>query len=103
MGAEYNSDRPHQALDHAVPGGAVRPGPEQERELLELWVPPALAARTAQRGGGHRRLSPAGVIRLARWSSSGWCRSREYADLPGSSSGSVRPRRTVVRFWADCE
>ena len=43
---EYNSDRPHQALDPrspVTPAQRFTPVPAAEREKLQLWVPPTLA------------------------------------------------------------
>jgi transposase InsO family protein len=36
---EYNTRRPHQALDMATPASRFRPVPTEQRELLELWLP----------------------------------------------------------------
>jgi len=44
--ARYNTDRPHQALDErtpVMPADRFRPAPQDEQELLELWLPPHLA------------------------------------------------------------
>ncbi|GAB2648214.1 IS481 family transposase [Kribbella swartbergensis] len=44
--AEYNTNRPHQALDQntpVTPADRFRPVPSKERELVELWLPPQLA------------------------------------------------------------
>lgn len=44
---EYNSDRPHQALDPlspVTPAERFAPIPAAEREKLQLWLPPTLAA-----------------------------------------------------------
>jgi integrase-like protein len=44
--ARYNADRPHQALDSAapvVPAERFTPATVQQREVLELWLPPALS------------------------------------------------------------
>jgi hypothetical protein len=50
--ATYNADRPHQSLDAAAP---VTPAdrftlvPQAQRDLIELWLPPALTpAHTTQ-------------------------------------------------------
>ena len=43
--AEYNADRPHQALDGrapVTPAGRFTPVPPAQRDLVELWLPPAL-------------------------------------------------------------
>jgi transposase InsO family protein len=42
---EYNTDRPHQALDEnlpVTPADRFTPIPEQRRAVLPLWLPPAL-------------------------------------------------------------
>jgi hypothetical protein len=41
----YNADRPHQALDEKVPvtpAERFTPVPQQQRDLLGLWLPAAL-------------------------------------------------------------
>ena len=43
----YNADRPHQALDAKVPvtpAERFAPVPAAQRELIELWLPPALGS-----------------------------------------------------------
>src|SRR4051812_767407 len=43
---EYNADRPHQALETRVPvtpADRFQPAPDEQRELLPLWLPAALA------------------------------------------------------------
>ena len=48
--ADYNAERPHQALDDKVPvtpGEKFEPVPAQERELVDLWLPPALEIAAA--------------------------------------------------------
>ncbi|WSI29385.1 IS481 family transposase (plasmid) [Streptomyces sp. NBC_01343] len=46
---EYNSDRPHQALDMHSPADRFTPVPEQERDVLGLRVPGVLALVPQQR------------------------------------------------------
>ncbi|MCX4763277.1 IS481 family transposase [Streptomyces sp. NBC_01275] len=46
---EYNSSRPHQALDMDSPADRFTPVPEQERDVLGLRVPGALALVPQQR------------------------------------------------------
>ncbi|MBE4742012.1 IS481 family transposase [Streptomyces caniscabiei] len=46
---EYNSDRPHQALDMHSPADRFTPVPEQEREVLGLKIPGVLALVPQQR------------------------------------------------------
>jgi len=44
---DYNTNRPHQALDDKVPVTPAQrfaPVPAEQRGLVELWLPPALAA-----------------------------------------------------------
>ena len=45
--AEYNADRPHQALDEqrpVTPADRFTPTPDQEKKLLPVWLPPVLVA-----------------------------------------------------------
>ncbi|MFB7249070.1 IS481 family transposase [Streptomyces populi] len=46
---EYNSERPHQALDMQSPGDRFAPVPEQERDVLGLKIPGVLALVPQQR------------------------------------------------------
>lgn len=46
---EYNSIRPHQALDMQSPGDRFTPVPKQERDVLGLRVPGVLASVPQQR------------------------------------------------------
>jgi len=44
---EYNTDRPHQGLDEhlpVTPAQRFAPVPAEERDLVELWVPPTLSS-----------------------------------------------------------
>ncbi|MGF0170193.1 IS481 family transposase [Streptomyces sp. Marseille-Q5077] len=50
---EYNSDRPHQALDMQSPGDRFTPVPGQERDVLGLKIPGVLALVP------HQRTAPA--------------------------------------------
>jgi transposase InsO family protein len=62
---EYNAERPHQALEGtgpATPGERFRPASEEQRELLGVWLPGALAALSdpdepepAETAGGRER------------------------------------------------
>lgn len=48
--AEYNTDRPHQALDQdlpVTPSQRFAPVPAEQRDLLELWLPPTLLVSEA--------------------------------------------------------
>lgn len=45
--ADYNDERPHQALDPrwpVTPAERFAPIPAEQRELLPLWLPPTIAA-----------------------------------------------------------
>jgi transposase InsO family protein len=71
---QYNTDRPHQALDGkrpVTPGDRFAPIPEEEREVLPVWLPPYLVpappltmgrekgvARGPPRGDWTRTTSP---------------------------------------------
>ncbi|MFE2102859.1 integrase core domain-containing protein, partial [Streptomyces sp. NPDC059468] len=46
---EYNSERPHQALDMQSPGDRFTPVPERERDVLGLKIPGVLALVPQQR------------------------------------------------------
>src|SRR5690348_5111051 len=51
--AEYNADRPHQALDGRMPvtpADRFTPVPSAQRELIDLWLPPALTAVRSTEG-----------------------------------------------------
>jgi transposase InsO family protein len=116
--AEYNTDRPHQALDEKVP---VTPAerfsavPAAERELISLWLPPALGsvpgpvpapprpastalpmsppltARPAPHNGGpvefDRAVPPSGNL---------WVEHRQF--WMGTQRAGM-----VARIWADCD
>jgi transposase InsO family protein len=114
--AQYNADRPHQALDAdrpVTPAERFRPVPEAERALLPVWLPPALAAaptpaadpdKDAVDDGevDHGSSAPAG---------SGWAGGPVELDKVVPPSGNMwlagkqfwlGPVRSgqVVRFWA---
>jgi transposase InsO family protein len=60
--ADYNIDRPHQALDDkqpVTPADRVRPIPDEQRQLIELWLahPGARPARGDHIHGQRRRRS----------------------------------------------
>lgn len=53
---EYNTDRPHQALDEQVPvtpAERFTPVPQSQRDALEMWLPPALSALAGPTGQDH--------------------------------------------------
>jgi transposase InsO family protein len=41
---DYNTTRPHQALDMAAPADRFHPVPEEQRERLSLWLPTGLVS-----------------------------------------------------------
>jgi hypothetical protein len=107
--ADYNGERPHQALDVTQPVSPQQrfaPTPQTERALVELWIPPTLApvvtpspvtdttARALKPGEYH-----GGPIEFDKV-------------VPASGNMSVAhkqfwlgPARAglVARFWADCD
>lgn len=53
---EYNTDRPHQALDEQVPvtpAERFTPVPQSQRDVLQMWLPPALSALAGPTGQDH--------------------------------------------------
>lgn len=102
---EYNSVRPHQALDMQSPGDRFTPMPEQERDVLGLKVPGCW--RWCRSSGRLLRclnrpkrclLLPLlrrwrGWTRAGRWSLSGWCLRVGICRWRASSSGWGRPAR----------
>ncbi|MER6556635.1 integrase core domain-containing protein [Streptomyces sp. NPDC001027] len=58
---EYNSDRPHQALDMQSPGDRFTPVPEQERDVLGLKIPGVLALVPQQRAAPAAVPDPVGA------------------------------------------
>lgn len=65
--AEYNTDRPHQALDEnlpVTPAQRFAPTPAEERDLVELWLSPTLSTQsstTAERGNSTDDEQPPGT------------------------------------------
>ena len=114
----YNADRPHQALDEKVPvtpADRFTPAPQQDRDLVNLWLPATLeaahaidaepaqpravstvaavspAATQAQWHGG-----PVGFDRIVPPSGNLWVAGRQFWLGPARAG-------TVIRFWADCQ
>ena len=113
----YNTDRPHQALDEKVPvtpAERFTPAPQQDRDLISLWLPATLeaahtldaepaqpragstaaagpAATRAQRHGG-----PVEFDRIVPPSGNLWVAGRQFWLGPARAG-------TVIRFWADCQ
>jgi transposase InsO family protein len=109
--ADYNADRPHQALDDkqpVTPSDRFRPAPEEQRQLIELWLPPTLEtvpAAEAPVAGGSDQTAPV----AAQWSGgpveldqvvppSGnmWLAGRQFWLGPARAG-------LTVRFWASTE
>jgi transposase InsO family protein len=107
--AAYNAERPHQALDAKLPvtpAERFTPAPEQQRALVDLWLPPALepAAPTATE-------DPKPAVPAPQPEQTGWSGGPVEFDLVVPPSGNMQvagkqfwlgPARAgqVVRFWA---
>jgi transposase InsO family protein len=108
--AEYNADRPHQALDgHSpvTPAERFTPQPPAQRELIDLWLPPALTpansgppeppAREQFSPGPDRWLGgPVEFDRVVPPSGNMWVAGRQFWLGPARAG-------MVIRFWADCQ
>ena len=105
----YNSTRPHQALDTkgpVTPAERFQPAGDEQRELLELWLPGSLAAvpepqatPTAERAvdaGEPVAGGPVEFERVVPASGNLWAMGRQFW------LGPQRAGRTV-RFWADVD
>jgi hypothetical protein len=103
---QYNTERPHQALDAdrpVTPAERFTPVPEERRELLPAWLPPTLAAASTSAAADvtgaeeDEEASPTEVPRpgragwVVRSSWTGWCRRQGTCSSRGNSSGSARP------------
>ena len=101
----YNTDRPHQGLDERVPVTPAQrfaPVDPAERDLVDLWLPPALQSVTGEGpasapGTGHGE--PGSAVEIEK-------------KVPGSGNISVggqqfwlgsRRAGQLVRFWIDCD
>jgi transposase InsO family protein len=110
--AEYNTDRPHQALDGQVPvlpADRFTPVPAARRDLVELWLPPALTLAASTGSPGPPAPPDSSQPAARRWqggpvefdrvvppSGNMWVAGRQFWLGPGRAG-------TVVRFWADCQ
>jgi hypothetical protein len=108
--AEYNADRPHQALDDQVPvtpAERFTPVPPEQRQLIDLWLPPALtpahsapaeppAAEQPSPAPGRWVGGPVEFDRVVPPSGNLWVAGRQFW------LGPVRAGM-VIRFWADCQ
>jgi transposase InsO family protein len=108
--ADYNGQRPHQALDDkqpVSPGQRFTPTPQNDRALVELWVPPTLApgltagpvtdttAGEALRPGDYHG-GPIEFDKVVPASGNMFVAHKQFW---------LGPRRAglVARFWADCD
>ena len=109
---DYNADRPHQSLElrePVTPAQRFAPAPDQERELLPLWLPGSLASvpapqttPTAERAvdaGADGQLvegAPVEFERVVPPSGNLWAMGRQFW---------LGPQRAgqTVRFWASVD
>jgi transposase InsO family protein len=109
--AEYNADRPHQALDGQVPvtpADRFTPVPPAQRELIDLWLPPALspaswagpasppAPEQPSPGPGQWLGGPVEFDRVVPPSGNMWVAGRQFWLGPARAG-------MVIQFWADCQ
>ncbi|MFG1629068.1 IS481 family transposase, partial [Kribbella sp. NPDC049227] len=113
---EYNTDRPHQALDvqlPVTPDDRFEPTPQAERELVELWLPPQLTPVAQPNAGDtdetHETGNHAAELLPVRES---WAGGPIEFDRVVPPSGNLQvagkqfwlgPHRAgqTLRFWAD--
>jgi transposase InsO family protein len=108
---DYNADRPHQSLElrePVTPAQRFEPAPDEQRELLPLWLPASLAAApqpqptpTGERAvdAGAGQLAEGGPVEFERVippSGNLWAMGRQFW------LGPQRAGRTV-RFWASVD
>ena len=110
--ADYNIDRPHQALDDkqpVTPADRFRPVADEQRQLIELWLPPTLVP--APPAESASMTSP---VDEAAAASDPWLGGPVELDQVVPSSGNMwlagrqfwlGPARAglTVRFWASTE
>jgi transposase InsO family protein len=113
--AGYNADRPHQALDEKVPvtpAERFTPVPEQQRDLIGLWLPAALESALTPGPAEPQtpiKVSPPVPATRAPWdggpvefdrvvpaSGNMWVAGRQFWLGPARAG-------MVIRFWADCQ
>jgi hypothetical protein len=104
--AEYNADRPHQALDGrfpVTPADRFTPVPPAQRDLVELWLPPALTAVSSTEGSppptdttaapGRWQGGPVEFDRVVPPSGNMWVAGRQFWLGPARAG-------IMVRVWA---
>jgi len=117
--AEYNADRPHQALDPLLPvspADRFSPIPTSARDVLPVWLPPTLAAAPTPASGRETSADDDGTVDPDTGSTAGalWAGGPVEFDKIVPPSGNMQiahrqfwlgPVRSgqVVRFWADCD
>jgi transposase InsO family protein len=115
----YNTDRPHQGLDAkqpTVPADRFAPLPQDQREVLPVWLPPTLTAAPALPAGPVTSGRDEGPVTQSAGSpaGSGWEGGPVEFDavVPPSGNMSVAGRQfwlgparagLTVRFWADLQ
>ncbi|MFJ5210946.1 IS481 family transposase [Streptomyces nigra] len=111
---EYNSSRPHQALDMQSPGDRFAPVPEQERDVLGLKIPGVLALVPRQRPapaavpGPEEMSAPAPLPEVVQVNEGGPVEFERVVPASGNLQvagkqfwlGPARSGLTVT-FWAD--
>jgi transposase InsO family protein len=107
---QYNTDRPHQALDAVVPvtpAERFSPVPDEQRNLIELWLPPALASTPTTSAEEEQAESAEGALA----GPVPWAGGPVELDRIVPPSGNMQlagkqfwlgPSRSgqIVRFWA---
>ena len=115
----YNADRPHQALNAdrpVTPADRFTPTPDQERKLLPVWLPPALASAPTGSTGPVTSADDDGTAEPASSSTAGqrWAGGPVELDKVVPPSGNMQligkqfwlgPARSgqLVRFWASVD
>jgi Integrase core domain len=107
--ADYNGERPHQALDVTRPVSPQQrftPTPQSERALVELWVPPTLApvvtagpvADTTDQAlkPGEYHGGPIEFDKVVPASGNMWVAHKQFWLGPARAG-------LVARFWANCD
>ncbi|BCJ29585.1 IS481 family transposase [Actinocatenispora sera] len=114
--ADYNTDRPHQALDDTLPVTPAErfvPVENQQRTLIDLWLPPAVAACPAPASAACGQSTGAAVT-AADEPAAGWTGGPIAFDRVVPPSGNLMvagkqfwlgPARAgiTVSFWADTD
>jgi transposase InsO family protein len=109
---EYNTGRPHQSLDGrspVTPAERFAPAPPAHRDLVELWLPPALTAVSSPDSPSQPTVPDGSPPAPAHWEGGPVEFDRV---VPPSGNMQVAGRQfwlgptragTVVRFWADTQ